>query len=109
MEKKAQRLSIYAGAAAAFIAFFFDWRISSGIALGLAAYALYLHLLSSDVDRQIRGDVGLPMALVRSGRLLVFAAALFVGGYWPAYFNIFGVFGGLLAFKVCLLIISWRP
>ena len=102
MNTPTYRISVLAALAAAVIAFFFSRPVAAGIIIGIVFYAIYMLLLTKDIDEQISGAASpkLLTNLARMVRLLVFAAALAIGAVWPEYVNIFGVFGGLMAFKV---------
>ncbi len=106
MDTPTYRISVIAALAAAAIAFFFSVPVAAGIITGTAFFAVYMLLLTKDIDDQIAGGPGpkLLTTLARMVRLLVFAVALAIGAVWPDYVNIFGIFGGLMAFKIVTII-----
>jgi uncharacterized membrane protein len=106
MDKRLYRTSVLVAVIAATIAFFFSYQVALGILIGTVFFGFYLYLLTRDIDRQLTGNNGSRILTVifKMLRLSLFAAALAIGAVWPQYVNIFGVFGGLMSFKVCTII-----
>ncbi|MBQ9035871.1 MAG: hypothetical protein IJ115_00200 [Erysipelotrichaceae bacterium] len=102
MDKKILDISTKGGLLIAILLVVVDYRITLGMILGLVFYRLYYMLLTMSIEDQI--DVPSEVKARNIGavalRLLLLAFPMLVSFVIPEIFNIWGVFFGLLAFKI---------
>lgn len=102
MDKKILNTSTKGGLLIAILLVVVDYRITLGMILGLVFYCLYYFLLTMSIEDQI--DVPSEVKARNIGavalRLLLLAFPMLMCFVIPEVFNIWGVFFGLLAFKI---------
>ncbi|MBR0474180.1 MAG: hypothetical protein IJJ19_04185 [Erysipelotrichaceae bacterium] len=108
MDKKILNTSTKGGLLIAILLVVVDYRITLGMILGLMFYRLYYMLLTMSIEDQI--DVPSEVRARNIGavalRLLLLAFPMLVCFVIPDVFNIWGVFSGLMAFKITVYIYS---
>lgn len=108
MDKKILDISTKGGLLIAILLVVVDYRITLGMILGLVFYRLYYMLLTMSIDDQI--DIPSEVKVRSIGaailRLLLLAFPMLVCFVIPEVFNIWGVFFGLMAFKITVYIYS---
>lgn len=92
---------------ASVVCLIFDWRISTGIIIGLLSSYLYFYILNVEFkieDGQISKGGILGFFL----RILVIALPLFIACVLPNVFNIFGAFAGVMIFRIIMMIVFYK-
>ena len=89
------------------VATFFDWRISTGIIIGALASMLYLIVLNKTF-RIENGQMSKGGAIGFILRILIIALPLLIAALIPNYFNIFGAFGGVMVFRIVMMIVFYK-
>ncbi len=108
MDRKILNMSTIGGLLTAILLVVADYRITAGIILGLAFFRLYYLLLTMNFDDLLEysSDVKMRNLGSKTIRMLVLALPLIVSLVIPEVFNVWGVFAGLLAFKITLYLYS---
>lgn len=101
-----KRVIIYAGitiALLSFVSYFINWTISTGLIVGYLFSLLYLAVLTLAV-KMMSFEKPNNLFIVTSSliRMVILAFPLLLGGLYPECLNIYGVFVGLLMFKIWL-------
>lgn len=83
---------------------FFNWRISTGIIIGALSSFLYFFILNENFKvedgKMTKGGIfGFFI------RIIVLALPLLIACLLPEYFNIFGAFGGVMLFRIVMIVI----
>ena len=100
MERKVLKLSNIVCLLSAVVFLPFDWKVSSGIVLGLSAFNIYYFLLSESIIRQLeRGQESSLIWISMILRLLILMSAPVIGWFLPEMFNFYGTIIGVLGYK----------
>ncbi|MBR0138056.1 MAG: hypothetical protein IJM15_06560 [Erysipelotrichaceae bacterium] len=105
MERKVLKLSNIVCLLSAVVFLPFDWRVSSGIVLGLSAFNVYYFLLSESITQQLRArQQSSLMWGARLLRLMILISAPVIGWFLPEIFNFYGTIIGVLGYKVVVYV-----
>lgn len=107
MNKEIYLYSCIIGVLASIICAFFNWRISTGILIGMLSSYLYFYLLNLQF-KVVDGKVSKGGIIGYFLRIIVLALPLLLACLLPNYFNIFGAFGGIMAFRIIMMIIYFK-
>lgn len=100
MNKQIYIVSSIVGFIASLICLFFDWKISTGILIGLISSLVYFYLLIKSYKINEDGSLHKGSGLALIFRILVLALPLLIACLLPDYFNVFGAFGGVMVFRL---------
>ena len=103
MNKKVYIYSGILAALASLICLYFDYRISTGIVIGLLSSYLYFYILNMQFKIE-DGKMNKGGVLGYFIRIAVIALPLLLACLMPQYFNIFGAFGGVMLFRVVMMV-----
>lgn len=92
-------LAIIASAVCAY----FNWKISTGIIIGMICSYGYFYLLNKSFKVKEDGSMSKGGALGFIVRILLIALPLAIGALLPSYFNIFGAFAGVMLFRIVMI------
>ena len=107
MNKQIYLYSGILGIIASVICAFFNWRISTGVLIGVICSYLYFYLLNIQFNFK-DGKVSKGGILGFGIRILVIALPLLIACLLPNYFNIFGAFGGVMLFRFVMMYIFFK-
>ncbi|MBQ0036844.1 MAG: ATP synthase subunit I [Firmicutes bacterium] len=107
MNKNIYLYSGILGLLASVICGFFNWCISSGIIIGLLSSYLYFYLLNMQFQFK-DGEIKKGGILGFGIRIIVLALPLLIACLLPNYFNIFGAFGGVMVFRIIMMIMFFK-
>ena len=110
MEKKILHISEICGLVIAALFCFFNWRISSGVILGMVFFRVYFFLLSASMSEAMSEQSASPgtILIYSVGRMVAMALPLLIGVLLPQYFHIIGCFIGFMIFKIAAVIAAVR-
>ncbi len=108
MENRIVRYSTICGLALAAALLIFDWRWSAGIVIGLVFFVIYFLMLRLKIDEQLSaaGSGKASDAFSKAARMLILAVPLLLGFVFPEFISFWGVFIGLMMFRVTLVVTS---
>lgn len=86
------------------ICLFFNWKISTGIILGLISSFLYFILLNKNLTFDENGSIKKGSFIFFIVRIMILAFPLLIACLVPQYINIFGTFGGVMIFRIVMII-----
>lgn len=86
------------------ICFYFDWRISTGIIIGVLSSFIYFYILNMNFKINEDGNISKGGILGYFIRIIVLALPLLIACLFPNVFNIFGAFGGIMLFRLVMII-----
>lgn len=107
MNKEIYLYSSIIGVFASIVCAFFNWRISTGILIGMLSSYLYFYLLNLQF-KVVDGKISKGGIIGYFLRIIVLALPLLLACLLPNYFNIFGAFGGIMAFRIIMMIIYFK-
>ena len=107
MNKEIYLYSSIIGVLASIVCAFFNWRISTGILIGMLSSYLYFYLLNLQF-KVVDGKISKGGIIGYFLRIIVLALPLLLACLLPNYFNIFGAFGGIMAFRIIMMIIYFK-
>lgn len=86
---------------------YFNWKISLGIAIGVLSSFVYFFVLNltfkiEDGKMSKGGIFGFFF------RIIIIAFPLLVSCLFPQYFNIFGAFGGVMLFRIVMMVMFFK-
>ena len=87
---------------------YFDWRISTGIIIGMICSYGYFYLLNLSFRVKEDGNISKGGAFGFLFRILFIAAPLALGALLPNYFNIFGAFAGVMLFRIVMIFMFFK-
>ena len=105
MNKKIYLYSGIFGIVASIIAYFFNWRVSTGVIIGVLFSYLYFIILNMNFKIKEDGTISKGSALGFIIRILVIALPLLIACLFPNVFNIFGAFAGVMLFRIVMIIL----
>ncbi|MDO4940583.1 MAG: ATP synthase subunit I [Erysipelotrichaceae bacterium] len=108
MDKELYIVSGIIGLVASIICFFFNWRISTGILLGLMFSFLYFYLLTLSFKIDENGNMSKGGIIGWFLRILVLALPLLIACLLPNVFNLYATFGGIMAFRLVLMVYFFK-
>ena len=82
---------------------YFNWKISTGIIIGMICSYGYFYLLNKSLKVKEDGSMSKGGALGFIVRILLIALPLAIGALLPNYFNIFGAFAGVMLFRIVMI------
>ena len=103
MGKEVYIVSSIVGIVTSLICLFFDWKISTGIIIGLISSLIYFFILSKTFKLNDDGSINKGNALLFIVRIFVIALPLLIACLLPDVFNIFGAFGGVMLFRFVMM------
>lgn len=103
MKKEIYLYSGIVSLVACVISAFFNWRISTGILIGALSSFIYFYILNLNF-RIVDGNISKGGVLGFIVRILILALPLLIACLLPNYFNIFGAFGGVMIFRIIMII-----
>ncbi|MDI9540046.1 MAG: ATP synthase subunit I [Bacillota bacterium] len=107
MDKKVKGLSVLVTITVSIIFSFINKAISEGLILGCLASLTYIHLLTIYMDETInRQQSSTKMMISKLIRLSIIIISMLIAMLIPEKVNIFGVFFGLMIFKISLLVLT---
>ncbi|MBQ7223408.1 MAG: ATP synthase subunit I [Erysipelotrichaceae bacterium] len=93
------------GVIIALIFLIIDFRVSLGIVLGLACYALNILIISDTMSDAIEGQAYRPRLYQQYWvRMMLLSLPLLMGFVLPQYVSVWGAFSGLMMFKITLYV-----
>lgn len=105
MNKNVYLYSIILGIVASLICAYFNWRISTGIIIGLLSSYLYFYILNMSFKVKEDGTISKGNILGFFIRILTLALPLLIAFLYPNIFNIFGAFAGVMVFRIVMIVI----
>lgn len=105
MNKKIYLYSGVLGIVASLIAYFFNWRVSTGIIIGVLSSYLYFYILNMNFKIKEDGTISKGNVLGFIIRILVIALPLLIACVFPNIFNIFGAFAGVMLFRIVMIVL----
>lgn len=86
---------------------FYDYTVSTGMVLGLATYYIYLRFMSYNVTGLLEQESAGKgtLILMHLADIAILILPLLIASLLPQYFNIFGVFAGLIINRLLLFVI----
>ena len=108
MNKQIYIVSSIVGVIASLVCLFFDWRITTGILIGLVSSLVYFYLLVKSYRVNEDGTLSKGSGLTLIFRILVLAIPLLIACLLPEYFNVFGAFGGVMVFRIIAYIYFFK-
>ncbi len=107
MDKRIRKLSVTITIILAIILAFINKAISAGLIVGTIASLLYTQLLTIDMNKTInKQQSSTKRVLSKLFRLSIIIVSMLVAMIIPEKVNVFGVFLGLMMFKISLLILA---
>lgn len=103
MKKEIYLYSGIISVVASLICLFFDWRISSGIMIGVLSSFLYFYILNINFKINEDGNISKGGVFGYFARILVLAVPLLIACLLPDIFNIFGAFAGVMVFRIIMM------
>lgn len=108
MNKKIYLYSGILSVIASVICAFFNWRISTGIIIGTICSFGYFYLLNENFKIGEDGNISKGGVLGYFLRIALIALPLLISCLLPNVFNIFGAFGGVMLFRIVMIIIFFN-
>ncbi|HPW53171.1 MAG TPA: ATP synthase subunit I [Erysipelotrichaceae bacterium] len=107
MDKRIRGLSVSITIVLSIIFAFINKAISAGMILGCLASMTYIHLLTVNMDETINKQQSSgKMVISKLFRLSIIIISMLIAMVIPEKVNIFGVFFGLMIFKLSLLFLA---
>ena len=106
MQTTNKQIYIYSGILgiiACAICWYFNWRISTGILIGLISSFIYFYLINNSFKLKEDGSISKGGVIGFILRIVVIALPLLIACLLPDYFNIFGAFGGVMLFRFVMI------
>lgn len=106
-----KKIYIYSGILAiiaSVICGFFDWRISTGIIIGVICSFMYFYVLNENFKIGEDGNISKGGVLGYFVRIGLIALPLLISCLFPKVFNIFGAFGGVMLFRIVMIITFFK-
>ena len=108
MKKKIYLYSLILGIFTSIICAIFDFRISTGIIIGMLSSFLYFYILNLNFKINVDGNISKGGVLGYFIRLIVIALPLLISCLLPNYFNVFGAFAGVMLFRIIMIIMFFK-
>lgn len=89
---------------ASVICAYFNWTIATGIIIGALSSFIYFYILNLNFKINDDGNISKGGVLGYFIRIIVLALPLLVSCLFPKYFNIFGAFGGIMLFRIVMIV-----
>lgn len=89
---------------ASVICAYFNWRISTGIIIGVICSFLYFYVLNENFKIDENGKISKGGIFGYFIRIALLALPLLVACLFANIFNIFGAFGGVMLFRIVMII-----
>ncbi len=107
MDKKIRSLSVAITIVLSIIFAFINKTVSAGMIVGCIASMLYIQLLTIGMNKTInQQQSSTKMVIAKLFRLSIIIVSMLIAMIIPEKVNIFGVFFGLMVFKIRLLILA---
>ena len=87
---------------------YFNWRISTGIIIGIICSYGYFYLLNKSLNVKEDGSISKGGVIGFLVRILLIALPLAISVLLPEYFNIFGAFAGVMIFRIIMIIYFFK-
>lgn len=101
-----KNIYLYSGILAVIVSLicaYFNWRISTGIIIGVLCSFVYFYTLNESFKINEDGSVSKGGLLGFFIRIVLIAFPLLVACLFPNIFNIFGAFGGVMLFRIVMI------
>lgn len=108
MKKELLITSSIVGVLASIVCLFFKWQYAISVLMGLAFSFLYFYLLTSSFKINENGEISKGSFIGWLLRIIVLAIPLLISCLLPNVFNIFATFGGIMIFRVVMMIFFYR-
>lgn len=108
MNKQIYMFSSIFGLLISVICLFFNWKISTGIIIGILSSFIYFYLLNGSFKINEDGSIDKGGIVKYFIRIIVIALPLFLSYILPEYFNIFGAFAGVMIFRIVMIIFFFK-
>ena len=108
MNKILYLISFIVSLLASLICLFIKWQISTGIILGTVFSLIYFFLLNKSYSIDENGNLNKGNPLGFFLRIIIIALPLLISCLLPNYFNIFGAFGGVMLFRIVMMITFFK-
>ena len=93
---------------ASLVCLFFNWKISTGIIIGLISSLVYFLLLNKTFKVKEDGSFSKGGIIAFLLRIVILALPLLIACLLPNIFNIFGAFAGILLFRIVMIVFFFR-
>lgn len=93
---------------ASMVCAYFNWRISTGIIIGIICSYGYFYLLNKSLNVKEDGSISKGGVIGFLVRILLIALPLAISVLLPEYFNIFGAFAGVMIFRIIMIIYFFK-
>lgn len=87
---------------------YFNWKISTGILIGMLCSFAYFKTLNASFKISEDGTVSKGGLLGFFLRIILIALPLFISVLLPEYFNIFGAFAGVMLFRIVMMFMFFK-
>lgn len=108
MNKHIYLISLLVSIIASLICLFFDWKISLGIILGVISSFIYFYALNKSYKLNDDGTINRGGFILFIVRILIIAFPLLIACLLPNVFNIFGAFGGVMLFRIVMIVYFFK-
>lgn len=108
MNKKVYLYSLILCIVASLICAYFNWRISTGIVIGMLSSFLYFYILNMNFKIKDDGTISKGSILGFLVRILALALPLFIAFLLPNIFNFFGAFAGVMLFRIVMITLFFK-
>ena len=108
MNKKIYLFSGILAIIASIACVYFNWRISTGIIIGIICSYGYFYLLNKSLNVKEDGSISKGGVIGFLVRILLIALPLAISVLLPEYFNIFGAFAGVMIFRIIMIIYFFK-
>lgn len=108
MNKNLYLISAILGIVASVCCYFINWQISTGIILGIIFSLIYFLILNKSYLINEDGTLSKGSIVLFLLRMIVIAIPLLISCLLPNIFNIFGAFGGVMLFRIVMIIVFFK-